>query len=58
MMSINHWQDKRKKSLGWIEIIELFDSKSDIYAIFKEKIRGNARKHNPLIINQLSSLVS
>lgn len=37
MMSINHWQDKRKKRLGWIEIIELFDSKSDIYAIFKEK---------------------
>jgi hypothetical protein len=58
MMSLNHWQDKRKNRLGWLEIIKLFNRKSDIYAIFKENKRGNAQAHNPLIINNLSSLLS
>jgi IS4 transposase len=40
----NHWQDKRKKRVGLIEIMELFTSNSDNYAIFKKETRGNTCK--------------
>lgn len=58
MLMSNHWQEKRKNRLGLIEIMQLFNSNTDIYAIFRKETRGNTQKRNPLLINNLSSLLS
>lgn len=55
-LSKNHWQEKRKKRIGLIEIIDLFSCKSIIYLIFVKKIKGSYRNNNFLNINNLSSL--
>lgn len=53
----NHWQDKRKNRVGLTEIMQLFTSNSDNYAIFKKETRGCTRKAQPLNYKQLKFFV-
>lgn len=44
MLNSNHWQEKRKKRVGLIEIMQLFNSNTDNYVIFRKETRGNTKE--------------
>ena len=56
LLSLNHWQEKRKKRVGMLEIMELFNRIPNNYTIFEEK--RACPKTLPLNINKICSLVS